>query len=361
MGTNGQRLKGLYKMSGSQFWWFRYTRDGKRHAVTLRTPDEGMAITRAKAILAEGLIAAAGYAPGESAPRKREIHGLVDLYLKDAQNRHKKSLRVGTANTRRYILNKFITDCSINRVSDITLPVIQCWLVRLKNDGKSADTCWTYGQSVRSFVTYLVPRYLPATILEGFTVPEPSAIGRKNWLHKDEVTKIIEAAGDDLELKFALYCGFDAGLRRNEISEAKVWWFDLRPVPEQSLLHVTKHENFVPKDRSNRTVPITKRFAEFLRTYLTGRESDQYVLAPEKTNKGANKYRYDTNKRVRSHFVRCKVNSSFHDMRRSFASNRASDGISIYKIAAWLGDGFEVVQRSYGHLAAQDSEIDIGV
>jgi hypothetical protein len=29
-------------MSGSQFWWFRYTRDGKRHAVSLRTPDEGV-------------------------------------------------------------------------------------------------------------------------------------------------------------------------------------------------------------------------------------------------------------------------------------------------------------------------------
>jgi hypothetical protein len=89
----------------------------------------------------------------------------VDLYLKDAQNRHKKALRVGTANTRRYVLNKFITDCSINRVSDITLPVIQRWLVRLKNGGNSADTCLTYGQRVRSFVTYLVPRYLPATIL----------------------------------------------------------------------------------------------------------------------------------------------------------------------------------------------------
>jgi integrase len=55
---------------------------------------------------------------------------------------------------------------------------------------------------------------------------------------------------------------------------------------------VTKHENFVPKDRSNRTIPITKRFAEFLRTYLAGRQSDEYVLAPEKNTKGAIKYRY---------------------------------------------------------------------
>ncbi len=123
----------------------------------------------------------------------------ITSWALDAQNRHKKALRAGTAVTRRYVLNKFITDCSINRVSDITLPVIQRWLVRLKNDGKSADTCWTYGQRFRSFVTYLVPKYVPATILEGFTVPEPSAIGRKNWLHKDEITKIIEAAGDDLD------------------------------------------------------------------------------------------------------------------------------------------------------------------
>ena len=47
---------------------------------------------------------------------------------KDAQNRHKKPLRAVTADTRRYILQKFVTDCSINRVSDITLPRIHSWL-----------------------------------------------------------------------------------------------------------------------------------------------------------------------------------------------------------------------------------------
>jgi integrase len=117
----------------------------------------------------------------------------------------------------------------------------------------------------------------------------------------------------------------------------------------------------VTKDRSNRTIPLTERFADFLTDYLAGRESAEYVLAPEKTAKGLNKYRYDTSKRVRSRFDRCKVNSTFHDIRRSFASNRASAGVSIYKIAAWLGDGIEVVQRSYGHLAPQDTEINRGV
>jgi hypothetical protein len=65
-------------MSGSQFWWFRYTRDGQRYAVSLRTPNEAEAITRAQAIPAEGLIAAEAYAPEEPTPRRREIHSLIE-------------------------------------------------------------------------------------------------------------------------------------------------------------------------------------------------------------------------------------------------------------------------------------------
>lgn len=158
-------------------------------------------------------------------------------------------------------------------------------------------------------------------------------------------------------LKFALFCGFDAGLRRNEVSEARVNWFDL----ENGLLHVSNNGDFVTKDRDNRTIPLTNRFAEFLKGYLAGRDSSHYVLAAEKTAKAETKYRYDTSKRVRSHFERLKINCTFHDMRRSFASTRASAGVSIYKIAAWLGDGIVVVSKSYGHLAPKDADVNKGV
>ena len=45
-------------------------------------------------------------------------------------------------------------------------------------------------------------------------------------------------------------------------------------------------------------------------------------------------------------------------MRRSFASNLGSRGISIYKVARWLGDGVSVVEKSYGYLAPADRDID---
>lgn len=76
-----KRLKGIYQMTGSRYWWFRYQRNRKRYAVSLKTTNEGEAVTRAQAILAEGLIAAEEYNPLQPPVRKREIHGLIDQYL----------------------------------------------------------------------------------------------------------------------------------------------------------------------------------------------------------------------------------------------------------------------------------------
>jgi integrase len=178
--------------------------------------------------LAEGLSSIESFNPVQPLQRQREIHSLIDQYLRDAQNRNKKPLRAETAKVRRYILNKFVKHCGIIQVGDITLPKIEVWLAGLKAEGKAKDTCWGNGQRVRSFVKYLVSKgYLAEKILTDFTVPEQSAVGRKNWIRKVEVTKVLDAADRDPVLKFALLCGFDAGLRREEISEARVGWFDL--------------------------------------------------------------------------------------------------------------------------------------
>jgi hypothetical protein len=38
--------------------------------------------------------------------------------------------------------------------------------------------------------------------------------------------------------------------------------------------------------------------------------------------------------------------------------NHVQAGTSIYKVARWLGDDVEVVQRHYGHLADFDYEVN---
>ena len=47
-----------------------------------------------------------------------------------------------------------------------------------------------------------------------------------------------------------------------------------------------------------------------------------------------------------------------HIMRHTFASLLASAGVSIYKIAVWLGDDVRVVQQHYAKLLPQDGDIE---
>ena len=134
---------------------------------------------------------------------------------------------------------------------------------------------------------------------------------------------------------------------------ARVNWFDV----DAGLLHVSKDSGFTSKNTENRVVPLTKEFLEFLRNYTKGRRSQDFALQPERLP-GVWKYRYDFKRLVQSHFNKCGVCLDVHRMRRSFASNLVSDGVSFYKVAQWLGDGVEVVEGHYGYLAPQDQDID---
>jgi integrase len=142
----------------------------------------------------------------------------------------------------------------------------------------------------------------------------------------------------------------------NEIANAKVGWFDL----DGGLIHVQNDpkSGFVLKDRENRSIPLSKPFQEFLAPLLEVEERRSTSLRPEKKQETW-RYRYDFSRAFKAHMRRCGVRCSIHNMRRSFASNLVSAGESIiYIVAKWLGDGVEVVERSYGHLAPSAGNIN---
>jgi integrase len=339
-------MKGLYQMSGSRYWWFRWTEDGKRNAVSLKTEDEAEAITKARAILAEGLI---------NPKQKTAIERAITDYLQIAQKRARKPMRPETAKTVSFILQSYAKHSGIEYVGNITQRSIEDWVATLRDQGKSRDTIHSYVTRLKTFITYLIGlRQLRPDILDDVHIPERAARGRRNWLRSKTVAEII-ARSNNPELTFVLYCGFHAGMRRNEISNAKVGWFDL----EHGLIHIQNDpkSGFILKDRDNRAVPISAPFVNFLKTFLVDRDRNSYVLKPNQEN-GVWRYRYDFNRMVRTHFAKCNVVCSIHDMRRSFASNLVSAGESVYIVAGWLGDGVQVVERSYGHLAPAAGNID---
>src|ERR1700756_5213163 len=155
-----------------------------------------------------------------------------------------------------------------------------------------------YAAYVKTFAGWLCKSgYMASNALESYDLPEEKPMGRKNWLRKAEVSKVIGAvepkysanakpatiekakqAAEDL--KFILYCGFHAGLRKKEITMAKVSWFDL----DHRLIHPQNmpEESYALKDEDNRTIDMTDEFHGFLTEYLMNREHGEFVLRPDK-------------------------------------------------------------------------------
>src|SRR6185503_7207745 len=103
---------------------------------------------------------------------------------------------------------------------------------------------------------------------------------------------------------------------------------------------------WLPKDREERHVPLTRAFVDFLRNdYANWRQSD-YMIAPDK-RKGRWRYRHDFRKAFLTYTRSQGVATTFHDARRTFASLLVSAGVPLYKVARWLGDGIRVVEKHY--------------
>lgn len=359
------RIKGLYKYHDSKNWWFRYNDpiSGKRKAVSLGTEDVGDAIHRAQEILNGNLMVA----------QADEVDREIDAYLIDAQERERNPMSPDSAKTARYVLKSFVKVSKVQWPEEISGQKVTLWIRGLRAGGKSQQTLRMYGAYVKTFTRFLHSTgKLKHDPLAKYDLPAEKATGRKNWVHKPIVRKIIgdvkprigphskpagieKAQREAEDLKFILYAGFHAGLRRKEIGMAKVNWFDV----DHGLIHAQNmpDEDFTLKDRDNRTIDMTDGFKTFLADYLRGRKPDEFVLRPQKSQ-GAWKYRYDFSKMVEGHFRTVRVKCSIHDMRRSFASNLVSAGVSIYTVAKWLGDRVDVVEKSYGYLAPNTGEIN---
>jgi integrase len=343
-------MKGLYRYKDSVNWWFRFTdSSGQRHQVALRTADESEAIKRALVIRGEGLLPSVARVVK---PAKTKLSTLVDSYITHATTRNKKPMRKSTVKTVKGNLLRFITGRRLQFALDVNRKNLEAWLDEIRARGRSQDTLFSYARDICAFSGWLARAgHVPFDSLKGFERPQKATRGRRNWLRMADVKRAIDSAADP-DLKFILYCGFHAGLRKAEICAVKVGWFDFHN-PKEPVLHMQNDPDagFLLKDRDNRPIPITGEFHTFLADYLKDCLPTNYALRPEKAP-GANDYRVEFRKVFNTHMQKLGLKFTVHDMRRSFASNLVSLGESVYSVAIWLGDRVEVVQRSYGHLNA---------
>jgi len=156
---------------------------------------------------------------------------------------------------------------------------------------------------------------------------------------------------------FVLHCGFDAGLRKNEIIEARPDWFNI----SSRSIRVQRTDTFTPKDRESRSIPLTDNFIEFLKDYPM---NGTWCIAPG-CQRGKSRYRYDFLAPFETYrdFVSSQLWEELewmtpHIMRHTFGSLLAIAGESLMKISEWMGDDPRITERHYLHFQEGDKAIN---
>lgn len=327
---------GIY-LRGSVYW-LNYQHSGKRIFVSLETGDYEEARTNAISIRT-----APALNPGST------FEAEIDSFL--AYKRRKNEFTASSAHGRQFILKAFARYVGLISAANVTLAGVQAFY-DAKLSEYSASTANTYAMILRSFfnwcvITARICRHNPCASL---VVAQDLGTRMRDFCTNDHRDKLIRKAPDD-SLRFVLYCGFHAGLRKNEIIEARPFWFDL----DAGLLHLRKTATMNFKDREERTIPLTAEFLVFLKSYGL---REPFMLKPE-VKHGKNRYRYDFTRPFKEHVTKQGLPwVTPHTMRHTFASLLASAGVSLFKISVWLGDDPRVVDRRYARLKPKDPDIE---
>ena len=337
-----KRLKatrGIYRRGN--IYWIAIQKNRKRDFISLETSDFTQAITRAEEMREH---------PGIQSGSALEVE--IDRFL-DHKKRQNEFTRF-SSESKGYILKAFAKWMGDGvTAGSVTIADIERFYSHVRED-RTISTANTYVLALRSFFRWAVEveKLARRNPCHGFKLVENDGSARKDFCTIELRDRLIHDCPRQ-DLKFVLYCGFHAGLRKLEIIEARPFWFDL----EAGLLHLRKTPTIRFKDREERTVPMTREFLAFVREYGL---REPFMLAPDVPH-GKSKYRYDFIRPFRTYMKEQGVSwVTPHIMRHTFASLLASHGKSIYKIAKWLGDDVRVVDKVYAKLVPNDSDIEVG-
>jgi integrase len=324
--------------------WFASFADqnGRRRFVSLRTKDREVAEQ-----VAEQLV------PARRALDRLPIRREVERYIKDRADQRS----VGWSRDNGLVLARWAEDISAlgpSCVQEITTPLLQQWF-NDKIKSVKVSTAKGYVFQIQTFLKWCIDErhlVLYNAALKVRIPKHPKSV-RRVFLPLRDAQRLIDTCVNE-ELRFALFCAIHAGFRFGEVVMARPEWFDL----ENRLIHIQISDTWAPKNSKPRTIPMSNEFAEFLESY--GMRSP-FMIAGEKLRAERNRYRFDFSRRFERLTMQLGIECTFHDLRRTFCSLKASAGVSIYKISKWAGHRVSVCEESYGHLVPADTEIERGL
>jgi site-specific recombinase XerD len=334
-GSRAGKIRGIY-LRGNTFWFTRME-NGRRTQVSLRTSDYGEAVVRAMRVIDNPFL-------NDAAPVEQEIEGF--LAHKTRQNEYSPA----SVESKKYALREFANFAVKRQPAQITTVDVERFY-RALQERVSESTAQGYITTLRSFFSWLFDvKKIRSNPVEGVKLARVDAKVREFFCEPEQRDKLIANAPTD-DLRFVLYCGFHAGMRKNEIIEARPKWFNL----ERRKIEIRATETFQVKDREARTIPLSPDFHRFLSKYGL---RTPFMLRPD-VGRGKARYRYDF-RRPWDNYMKAQGCEwvSPHVMRHTFASLLACEGVSIFKIADWMGDDVRVVQKHYAKLLPNDKDFE---
>jgi integrase len=257
-----------------------------------------------------------------------------------------------------YVLRRWAEEIGCQTVTEITTPALQSWFnAKLKT--LKVQTAAAYLYQVQTFLKWCAEeqQLVTCNVALKVRVPKHTKNVRRRFLSLPDAQRLIDSC-EDQELKFALYFSIHAGARYIETIQARPEWFNVK----NRLIHIMASDDWMPKNKKNRVVPMTREFAGFLEGYTAQlRPGAAFMIAPGKLKAVRHRYRFDFIKRFERLIREQGIVCSYHDLRRTFASLKVSAGVSLFKVASWCGHRTSVCEESYAHLVPMDDQIDVGL
>jgi integrase len=284
------------------------------------------------------------------------IRETVDVYLEWHQG-------VRSSNWQRdngYVLRRWAEemDTMASKLSDITTPILQAWFnTKLKT--LKVQTAAAYLYQVQTFLKWCMEeaQLVTSNAALKVRVPKHTKNVRRRSLSLPDAQRLLDNCQDQ-ELKFALYFSIHAGARYIECVMARPEWFNVK----NRLIHIMASDDWMPKNKKNRVIPMSTEFAGFLKSYMANRSRGQdFMIVPTKLKAARQRYRFDFSKGFERLIKEQGIVCSYHDLRRTFASLKVSAGVSLLKVSSWCGHRTSVCEESYAHLIPMDDQIDVGL
>lgn len=204
-------MKGIFKKPGKRNFYFRFRKHGRQIKVSLGTEDEAEAIVVARRIL--------------QAPELEDVGGArSELEFYFAAQRKDDRLSANTISARSFVLFGFFK-MTQRPIAAVTSHDVQKWYDGLTS--VEEGTRQLYVRWLRAFFKFLMQRNrVRDNPVNGIVMARTRPKARKSFLSREQVAKLIDSC-ECRQLKFILFCGFHAGMRKDEVVEARPEWFHI--------------------------------------------------------------------------------------------------------------------------------------